>query len=461
MSNTWYLYYTYNIPCDSYGNSEDIKLNDGLRRHYGSRQIPCTATDPNAFVRDSIINDMRIYGWDTAFGRVYLTDADTIYANDILYYSPAATHYISMSMGFVPPELVSYFETYISEISDNLMTKIAPLPSPWEYVKTTYDRLTNSFNIWLYLPSTAVLSMSPGALQDIYDFFTAWVPLVTGILLVLIAAFGPFGILADLVLLFAGLAILGWKVIDATSKQLIAETKASNLTIQLEQNNKEDQARNDVEDTWTKSTKTQSECTTRLQSHRDIHLAKLNGFLDQYAKYPGLVTELSKIKDTFTTNANNIITEFKTVPYITSACDTYFVRLNSEISASNVAINDSLGRYIKPEETYSVACKGWTNQKDCETAECFWYNGSCHKEENCWIPGPVGCILSARTGKIIVGTVALVGIIGVAYWVATRHPGEAKAIITGAREAAREETARARAAFQGAMPPRLPGYAPG
>lgn len=190
----------------------------------------------------------------------------------------AATHYISLSMGFVPPELITYFEGYISVISDNLMTKIAPPPSPWVYVKTTYDRITNSFNLWLYLPATAVLYMSPGALQDLYDYFTAWVPLVTGILLILIAAFGPFGILMDIVLLFAGLVILAWKVIDATSNQLLAETKATNLTIQLDQNNKEDQARSGAEEIWNKSAKTQSDCITRLQSHRDIHLAKLSGF---------------------------------------------------------------------------------------------------------------------------------------------------------------------------------------
>lgn len=379
--------------------------------------------------------------------------------NIIIQSTPAPTHYISLSMGFVPLELIGYFETYISAISDNLMTKMAPPPAPWVYVKTTYDRLTNSFNIWLYLPPTAVLSMSPGALQDIYDFFAAWAPLVTGIMLILIAAFGPFGLFADLVLLSAGLVILAWKVFDATSNQILAETKATNVTIQIEQNNKEDLARSSAEDTWVKSAKTHADCITRLQSHRDVHLSKLEGYIDQYAKYPGLVTELSTMRDTFTANANSIITEFKAS---SANCDTYFVRLNSEIGTSNVAINDSLGRYIIPGETYSVACKGWTNQAACEQAECFWYDGACHKEEACWIPNPVGgCVLSARTGMIIIGTVALFGIVGVAYWVATRHPGEARTIITGAREAVREEAVRARAAYRTMAPPRIPGTVTG
>ncbi len=396
----------------------------------------------------------------------------------------AATHYISLSMGFVPHELVACFETYISAISNNLMTKIAPPPSPWVYVKTTYDRITNSFNLWFYIPGTVALtmtvrddrgfmqhanpggelkelygfmSMSPGALQDLYDWFAAWVPLVTGILLILIAAFGPFGILMDIVLLFAGLVILAWKVFDATSKQLLAETKATNLTIQLDQNNKEDQARSGVEDIWNKSAKTQSDCTTRLQSHRDIHLAKLNGYLDQYAKYPGLVTELNKEKDAFTTNANGIITEFKTVSYTASTCDTYFVRLNSEIGTSNVAINDSLGRYIKIDETYSVACKGWTNQAACEKGGCFWYNSSCSQEEQCWISNPLGgCVLSARTGKAVVGATAAIFLTAFAYWLFTRKKEEVISIYAGAKEAAAAEAERAKAAYRAIRPPPAP-----
>lgn len=372
----------------------------------------------------------------------------------------APTHYVSLSMGFVPPELITYFENYISAISDNLMTKIAPLPSPWEYVKTTYDRITNSFNIWLYLPATAVLSMSPGALQDIYDYFTAWVPLVAGILLILIAAFGPFGVFMDIVLLFAGLAILAWKVIDATSNQLLAETIATNLTVQLGQINKETQARAAAEDIWNKSAKSQSDCITRLQSHRSIHLAKLNGYLDQYAKYPDLVTELNIEKEIYTANANSIITEFQTVPYIASACDTYFVRLNSEIGRSDVAITDSLGKYIKPDETYLIACKGWTNQATCEKAECFWYDSACHKEENCWISNPLGgCVLSAGTGKTIVGVTVGIAVLGGLYWLLTRKRAEVTSIYVGAKEAVTTETARAKAAYRTIRPPSVPAAA--
>ncbi len=372
------------------------------------------------------------------------------------------THYISLSMGFVPPDLITYFETYISAISDNLMTKMAPPPSPWVYVKTTYDRITNSFNIWLYLPPTAVLSMSPGALQDIYDFIAAWAPLAIGILLILLAALGPFGAVAEIILLFSGLALLAWKVVDATANQLLAETIATNLDNQISQDNKESQAKQTIEAIWEKSGKTSEDCLTRLTAHQSSHNAKIKGYLDIYARYPDFITKLTAESTTFTANANAIISGFKTQAYTADVCNTYIVNMDNEINSSNLRINDLLSTFVPPDVPYSVPCKGWTNQAGCEQAECFWYDGACHAEENCWIPNPVGgCILSAGTGKIIVGTAALLGIIGIGYWVSTRHAGEAKAIITGAREAARGEAARARAAYEKFRVPKIPGTVPG
>ena len=369
------------------------------------------------------------------------------------------THYISLSLGFVPPELMTYFETYISAISDNLMTYIAPPPSPWVYLKTTYDRITNTFNLWFYIPATAVLTMAPGSLQDIYNWFAAWIAVIIGAILTIIglvlAIFATGALLVlGLIALFAGVAILIWRVIDAVINEQKAITVATNLAIQTEQDNKEDAARKLAEDTWNKSVKTQTDCTTRLQTHRDANLAKINGFLDQYAKYPFLVTELIIIKDSYIKNTNGIITEFKTIPYIATTCDTYFVRLNSEISTSNVAINDALGRNINPAENYSIACKGWTNQAACEKGGCYWYDSSCHQEEACWIANPIGgCILSANTGKTIVGVTAGLILLGVAYWLVTRKGAEVTSIYIGAREAAAAEAARAKAAYKGITAP--------
>lgn len=403
--------------------------------------------------------------------------------SDILTILPGAapTHYISLSMGFVPPELTTYFQIYITEISNTLMTKIAPPPAPWQYIKTTFDAAINSFNLWFYTPSSSVMAMTEyqgdrgfmqyaGArgkkqvrygfmsiqsdIQGLSDWITAWVPVITGILMILIASFGPFGVFADVALLFTGLVILGWKVVDATSKQIIADTKATNLNIQLDQNNKEVQARSATEDAWNKSAKTQADCTARLQSHADIHLATLNGYLNLYAKYPGLVTELNKEKDTFTANANGILVEFKTASYAAGTCDIYFVRLNSEIGTSNVAVNDSLGRYIKIDETYLIACKGWKDQANCEKGGCFWYSASCNQEEQCWIPDPLGgCVLSARTGKAVVGATAAIFLTAFAYWLFTRKEKEVVSIYSGAKEVVTGEASCAKTAYKAITSP--------
>lgn len=383
----------------------------------------------------------------------------------------APTHYISLSLGFIPIELVTYFQAYISQISDQLMTKISPPPSPWQYLRTTYDGVKNAFNIWFYLPPTAVLTMSPGALGGLMNWMSTWVTLILGAVLAIIGAaiivsafFTPItAILAieAVASLLAGVAILSWRVYDAVTNEVKAETKATNLTNQLSQVNKENQARQAAEDAWQKSGKTQDDCIIRLSAHVALHASLLNGYMDIYAKYPDFITKLQAESTAFTTSTNAIIAEFRTKPYTADVCNTYIVNIDNEINASNLRTTDLLSTYVPPDQAYSVPCKGWSNQADCEKAECYWYNGACHKEENCWIPSPVGgCILSANTGKIIVGTVALIGILGVAYWITTRHPGEARAIITGAREAVREEAARARAAVERFRVPAIPGMIP-
>jgi hypothetical protein len=456
MVTTWKFYLERNSllpPCGVEGCTHiTYTVNTGLPiRNYGGSTSEWT----NNEVMNRILIPNISPTWDSSMGSFVYNENDIVYVNDVLFSSPAPTHYVSLSMGFVPPELITYFETYIAAISDNLMTYLAPLPDPWQYMGTTYDRVTNSFNLWLYIPATAILTMAPGGIQDIYDWFAAYGYAVLGAILTIIGlylafvAVGAALLILGLIALFAGVVILVWRVYDAVQNEQKAITVATNLSIQIENNNKEDAARNLAEYIWTKSAKAQSDCITRLQTHRDSHLAILNGFLDQYAKYPGLVTELTKLKNTFTTNANSIISEFKTTPYAASTCDTYFVRLNSEISTSTVAKNEILGMYINPAENYSIACKGWTNQSACEKGGCYWYDSACHQEEACYISNPLGgCILSANTGKTIVGVTVGLVILGSVYWLMTRKRAEVSSIYIGAKEAATSEVTRAKTAYR-------------
>lgn len=371
----------------------------------------------------------------------------------------APTHFITLSMGFVPPELVSYFEAYISQISQYLMTQIAPPPAPWNYVGTTYNRVTNAFNLWLYLPPSANMSMmSPGPLDDIINWISSWGGLIMGAIMIILALFVPMAGLYVLLLLIGGVAILSWSLYDAKTAQIRAEQIAKNLDIQVNINNNFDKGKEAIDDAWGRSGQSQTDCTTRLGGFRDFFLTSvLNSYAEKYAKYADITTALQSEKTAFLSAANSIITEFGTKPYSADVCNTYYAQLDSAVTASKVRINELVSRYIIPDQPYEVACKGWSNQGDCETAECFWYDGACHKEQACWIPSPLGgCVLSARTGKIIVGTVATLTILGVAYWLATRKPREVREIITGAREAVAVEAERARAMYRGLRAPPVP-----
>lgn len=482
MANKWELFYTFAPVSSCAGvpdgnplndiNYQTFRVNGGSVTAFGNTASYCPDTE--ASVRDPMIASFKSGAW-VPFGFPVMTDADTIYTNGVLY-SPAAaapTHVISLSLGFVPPELAAYFQSYISEISSKLITKIALPPAPWQYLSTTYDAAANAFNIWLYVPSTAVLTMakddygfmdkagaygdlqvrygfmSPGALQDIYDWFAAWVDVILGILLIIIGVFFTGGVLA-IVLLFAGVSVLAWRVYDAVTKQQIAETTATNLDIQLQQTNKATQAASAAESVWQSSTKTQADCTTRLQAQMNIHLSKINGYLNLYAKYANLITELNTELNDFTTKANGIMSAFKAASYAATTCDTYYVQLNDLIGVSDNIINSSLSKYIIPADTYSIACKGWTNQAACEKGGCYWYNSSCNQEEQCWVSNPLGgCILSAKTGKAVLGATAGIILTAALYWLVTRKGEEAKSIYIGAKEAATGEIGRAKVAYSG------------
>lgn len=377
---------------------------------------------------------------------------------------PEATHYISLSMGFIPAELMDYFDNYISEISAGLMTKIAPPPSPWEYLRTTYDRATNSLKIWLYLPTT----MSPGPLEDLANWIGSWAPLVVGALIIIISGvllllFPVVGWLAVLAFLAiaAGVVILEYIIYDLRENLEKLRNKVTNLEVQL--NNIENKAKADqaVEETWQKSAKARDDCITRLEAHRDQRVKFIDSYMDKYAKYADLVTELKAERDAFLRDANSIIEEFKGKTYSVEVCDSYYGQLESKSNACQVSIQVIIKKYVKDEEKYIIACKGYTNQAGCEKAECYWYDNACHAEEQCWIANPLGgCILSAKTGKTILFTIGMLGGVGVTYWLLTRKPAEVKAIVVGAREAALAEAERARAAYRELKAPQKPPPVP-
>jgi hypothetical protein len=375
------------------------------------------------------------------------------------------THYISLSMGFVPPELANYFQKYIVDISEQLFTKISYPPAPWTYVKTTYDPVKNAFNLWFYLPST----MSPDPLSDLFNWLLAWTPLIVGIILsivgiALIFSGGTAALLFGIGGLYyvgAGVIILSLTLFTVISGTQNLQNTITNQGQQLSNQNKEEQGKIVISQSWEQSSKTQDDCLRRLQSYRELHNLIIDGNVNIFAKYVTLATDLKSEKESFKTTANGIITQFQGTPYSVDVCNTFYSNLDAAVTASNVRMSTLISQNVVPGEGYSPTCSGWGNQTDCEKAECFWYNSGCHKEPNCWIPNPIGgCILSAGTGTVIVGTIVLIAVGGAAYWLLTRHPAETGKILTSAKGAVTGEAERAKQAYRRIVPPPKPAPMP-
>lgn len=471
MANIWELFYTFAPKSSCIGvpdgntlndvNEMTYRLNGGPIQLYGHAASKCP--DPEAYILNMMISYLK-----SDYASIW-TDADTIYTNGVLYYKPAPTHYITLGLGFVPVELMDIFDAWISEISNQLLNYIAPFPSPWTYIKTTYERAENAFRIWLYLPPTATASlMVMSFYDDLVSSLSVWVPVILGIIAIIIGAglIGTGGLLVlgwiiALGLLIGGAAVILWKVNEISTARVIAEETAKNYTVQITVFTNFDKAKENLNKAWEASQKTLTECTTRLNGYMNIYLASvIDSYIEKYSKYAAVTTEMQAERAAFLTASNAIITEFKTKPYTGDVCNTYYAGLDGAITASKTKVSDIIARNIDPTKPYEMTCKGWTNQAACEKAECFWYDSACHKEENCWIGSPLGgCVLSAGTGKTIVGVTVGLALLGAAYWLLTRKRAEVTSIYVGAREAVTTEAARAKAAYSTIRPPAVPAKA--
>ena len=313
------------------------------------------------------------------------------------------THYLEFKMGFVPTELVDYIDTYIIDISNTLMTHLPSLPFPWEYVKTTYDRNTNSFIMWLYTPN------SLGLIEDIIsigEWAVAYVSMIVGVLLailaIILALYGLPHVALIILAIAAGLIITGYTLYEVKTSTAKVTEKLNNANVSIQSDNNENKGRQDAENEWNNSDKTKTSCKTRLESHKNIHIAKIDGLINNFSKYADLVTELKTEKETFTTQSNDIINEFDLQPYSEATCNSYYINIDNLINSSNITISSLTNSYVNPDETYEPTCTGWLTKVDCETAKCYWYNNKCNSEPECLIPLPGGCLLTKDTATALV-----------------------------------------------------------
>ncbi len=315
------------------------------------------------------------------------------------------THYLEFKMAFVPVELVDYIDTYIVDISNTLMTHLPILPPPWEYVKTTYNRNTNSFIMWLYTPNTLGLQED---IISIGQWAIAYVSMIVGVILIIIAgilAFLGFPWLALFTLLGAvGFIITGYVLKDVLTNTKKIEEKLNNANVSIQSTNKENVGRGNTEDEWNTSDKTKISCKTRLETHRDIHIAKIDGLKNDYLKYADLVTNLNTEKESFITQSNTIINEFDAQPYSEALCNSYYINIDNLINSSNITITSLIDSYVNPNETYEPTCTGWITKVDCETAKCYWYNNKCNSEPYCNVPLLNYCLDTPLTiGGLLLG----------------------------------------------------------
>lgn len=276
---------------------------------------------------------------------------------------PTPTHYIALSMGFVPDAAAEYFSGYITDISNLLMTKLTPFPSPWEYIKTTYDRASNTFNIYLYLPPASMSLMSPGFIDDLKNWLEVYGPWIIGAIFVIIGfviiALAPVGAVLFLTIglldVVAGVVLLMYKVYTYPDNLPVAQNTATNAQIELNIDNNAIKGKEVLDDAGNKSGKSQADCTTQLEGYRDTYLTSvLNSYAEKYAKYADFVTALQSEKTAFLSAANSIISEFKTKPYSVDVCNTYYTQLDSAVAASKVRVNELVSRYIIPDKPYEV-----------------------------------------------------------------------------------------------------------
>lgn len=340
------------------------------------------------------LNDSESYGAHAVnFGSISVTE----------YVPVTPTHYISLGMGFVPAELINYFETYITEISNRIMTYLSPLPSPWQYVETTYDRVSNSFKIWVYNPAALGITED---LQGLWNWLSYWVPVILGVVLIIIGIVAAAGFIASIPLWLAflsasgGLAILIWKLYDARTLIIKAEEKAKNSDIRNQQTDKENKLNQENEDKWNASNKEFNDCLTRLEGRKEIHNGIITGYISQYAKYALFVDKMKVENDTYLRSVGDIINAFKVNPYSVDICNSYFINMINAGNSSNIRIAELISQYINIDDPYVPPSDGYGNKIDCEAAGYVWYDNKCHETGACWIQGPLDtCILSASAGK--------------------------------------------------------------
>ena len=340
--------------------------------------------------------------------------------------TPAApTHIIEFRMLENASGILETLKSYAAMLTATI-NSFVPVEAGWTVYSTEVD--TSKGILRLQLSSTG-----SWGIVEIAEFLFAIIITAIGALLLII--FLPVGLLGIAIIVSAAvvLSYVVYKIIDYSVE---LQQKVTNLQAKDQNDTRLDQTIAAVFEEYEKSAKTKDDCLNKLNGMRISYTT----YLDMMQKnFPNLYTP--SMKRTFQSTADNAIAQFRD------------------------------GKITCERATEIITTSGATARADISTNFTANYNttlGYTPPKKECWIEKPLSedCILSASTGKWIVGgAVALAGL-GIGYWAVTRKPAETRIVLERAKEAAvkaeefaKAEYGRMKTAYREIRAPAVPAAA--
>jgi len=298
---------------------------------------------------------------------------------------PEATHIIRYKL--TNNEFLADIQANILDISTKLVSELNFTDIPVQYINSEIDIVNRTFNVHVRYTGTETLyNTSSLSITDNMTAFAerALVFVLTAIIAALIASIilsaGWTGVaIAQALLTGSAILILGYVVYKIVDDSIIKDETIKNLQAFVEITTKKDTTKEELDKAYTNSPKTKNDCLTLLNGYKSTDLTYLDEF---YKRLPLL--ELNVIKSTYITCADNLIQQFNSD---TINCDT----ARADISVCSTAAYSTTDQQFQIKYDSTKPFKG---------------------KEDCWIKKPLTeeCILSAKTGKIILIGGGLIGL---------------------------------------------------
>ena len=334
------------------------------------------------------------------------------------------THYVELQLALLQSEASDLIEQNISTISTEIPILFGLPPSPWTYINTTFDKTNKKLILW-YNNSTVTLGISRydivADIMGLLNFIWTWLPAIIaaifGIIATAIAIVGgaPLWIIVGL---FTGAVIVTGAVISLITQKEELKKEVTNLEVANSQIVLPVKIKERIVYDWSQSDKSNIVCLNiRLDGYKKAHIEYIVGYKIKYPnKLAGFYTEIDAEIQLFSTNADTIISEFNQQTYSVTVCDTYYVRMDTEVSNSSTRVNAIIVKYIT-EGIYTVKCPDFVTSGLCTKSGCMWYYGKCIDKSDCLIVEPFNNTCILKTGDIVMGGIIGIGALTAIYYI--------------------------------------------